>query len=265
MPLLINLPFAGFYETKWSGELDSIEEREAEYFETERQQEDGVPKDLRLSAAEYGELRFKHTDYGVAHAHIAREYVEYFDSRMSELFGFKLRLKFESMSSPRYYNFETDRLFAYISKATAKRLFKLSKEDKHEKLSATIKERFTSYDGFRSHYSNDLAEWLEKPLDAWDHNELGTLLIACMALWSNKADDSDEWEWELYYSMCESNVFDTALDNAVNWSKLEEEIGELRREKLEELRADNPDYEIPYRCPETLDLFKHYKPGSLPA
>lgn len=47
----------------------------------------------------------------------------------------------------------------------------------------------------------------------------------------------------------------TSFSNAVDWEALDAEAKELRDEKLEELRSDDPEYEPPYRCQHTEDLF----------
>ena len=80
------------------------------------------------------------------------------------------------MTSPKYYNFETDRVFAYMPETTFKHILA---NYKTETLKKRIEDKFTSYDGFWSHYSNDLDTWLEdEPIEDWDHNQLATLFEA---------------------------------------------------------------------------------------
>jgi hypothetical protein len=257
--LSINLPFEGFYESRYSGEVDNIEEREAEYFEEYRQAEEGVPPELRLDGQQYCEILSRHTTYSLAYEAIARDYVESFDIAASEEIGLargrRLGLTFEEMTSPREYNFQTDRIFARIPVATVEALFTLSKRRKHARLAEVIRERFTSYDGFLSHYSNELADWLRKPVTEWDHNELGTLLIASLPF-----DERGEWrdfEWRVFEIVIDDEAIYNAWSNAVDWSAVEKAIAEWRADKLEELRAENPDLPEPvYRCAETPDLFE---------
>lgn len=245
--LIINLPFAGFYESKYSGELDHIEERDAEWREEEEREK--FAPELRLDASEYAEIYMRHTNYRAAYQHIAREFVASFDMTASEELGLPLRLQYESMDSPREYNFTTDRVYAHIPLAVVRRLFARSKAEKHVRLAATIRDRFTSYDGFLSGYSNSLDTWLAKRLSDWDHNELGTLLIALL-------DDCDALDWRVWEHMSEANDFDTARDNAVDWAKVDADIAELRQDKENELRAEDPDYVAPpVRCSETVDMF----------
>lgn len=253
MPVLLKLPFAGFYESLWSSEVDHIAQSFAEYREVEERNERAP--ELRLDASEFSDILFRVTNYSAAYEHLARAYVESFDIAASRELGFKLNLKFESMTSPRFYNFETDRVFAYTSWRAIRAMLKASKAEKHETLARVIKERFTSYDGFLSHYSNDLARWLEKPLRDWDHNELETLLLAAIEL---SGADVREVEGRAYDISVESNDFDTAHDSAVDWQKFEAEVAELRADKEAEARKLDPDYVAPVeRCPFTLDLFRN--------
>jgi hypothetical protein len=66
-------------------------------------------------------------------------------------------------------------------------------------LSRAIKEQFTSRSGFTSLYSNDVLEWIVKPLDKWDHNEIGTL-FECIILQAGKEGDFD---MDMYYRLSE--------------------------------------------------------------
>lgn len=247
--VIINLPFAGFYETIYSSEIDTAQDQDAEHLA--EQEESKQPPELRLSKEEISELFFKFTDYRVAYRHVAREYVEAFSAVAKSDADLRLDLQYESMDSPREYNFKTDRVYAHISWGTVLRLFALSKRDNHAKLAATIRERFTSYDGFHSFYDNSLQTWLDKPLAEWDHNELCTLLIAVLP--SDFADDSD---LSIYYLTVEGETGYNALQEAVDWPAFEKACEELREEKAAEARAQDPDFvAAPPRCSETIDMF----------
>lgn len=242
--LIIQIPFSGFYESKWSGEVDGVEERETEYYESDRQAEDGVPPELRLTASEYFDILFQHTDYGAAYQKIARDYVYGFNQWLKGETDLDLGLTFESMSSPREYNFVTDRVFAHISPTSVKALFDRSVADNHERLRETIKERHTSRSGFCSYYSNDPDTWLGRDVLTWDHNEIETLLLAVMP-------EDEEWEWSIFEMLSEDCY--SAWSNAVDWPKVEAAIDDIREDKAKAI-AD-PDYKPLYRCPKTLDLF----------
>lgn len=247
----IKIPFCGLYESPLSHELDYVEEREAEWL-AERQEEDGIAHELRLEASDFGEILFDVTDYSLAHEAIARDYAETFGHKADVVFGFKAGFEFEEMTSPRFYNFETDRLFCRVPFATVERFFAISEAEGHKTLARVIRQRHTSYDGFISFYRNELAEWLEKPLEDWDHNELETLLLAALEIVHGDAEDFCR---EVEEVMVEGDGFYYVLQNAVDWGRFDERVKDRRDELEAELRADDAEWVPPYRCPETLDLF----------
>lgn len=235
--LSFNIPFQGFYESLYSSEVDHEQERWIEYELTER--EDGElshPEEIRLNESEYAELFWDHAQYSIAYSHIARAYIDAFSYWAGEKLGFPLPLAFEEMTSPREYNFETDRLFAKVPGETIARLWAMSKADNHKRLSAMIRERFTSYDGFRSFYPNDLESWLEKPLGDWDHNELGTLLRACLRI---SGVVSRDWEMEVFYITMDGETGYHAFESCVDWQAFEKARDELRADKLAAFKEEH--------------------------
>lgn len=252
----VNIPFDGFYNSRWSEALDNEEEQWAEYEGEYREEENGIPPELRLTASEYGELAFKHSNHSAAYERVAKWYAEAFDGAVSDLIGFKLKMKFEAMTSPREYNFSTDRIFCDIPYSSVVKMFRLHLKDSLQTLGKTICERHTSYDGFHSWYDNEITDWLEKPLADWDHNELGTLLVATLALFLKTRGDKEDFESAVEDSiLSDSGAYD-AWSDCVNWKALEAEIEEMREEKAEEIRCDDPDYVPPApRCLHTIDMF----------
>jgi len=194
--MLINIPFAGFYNSWYSAELDAVQERFVEY---EVEKNPGLDPDIP------NEALWHCADYGKAYDHIARAYVDQFNQYILDEYEIDLGLKFESMQSPREYNFETDRIFCEISEENVR---KLRSAVSDPALRHAIKERFTSRSGFIFSYPNRLEDW--PPLEQWDHNELGTLLVALL-------DDTEDWDWKIWERMQDRNVFDVAFDNCVNW------------------------------------------------
>lgn len=307
--LTVNLPFfPGFYDSWLSGEIDNEESRWCEDVATESDHETDEmrqPEALRLDSGELAELLLRHTEYSKAYEKVAQWYVEAFDGIMGEALGFtvkatrqrynfetstmepeeyrrpSIRATFESMDSPREYNFTTDRVYANIPLAMMKVFFNMSKRENHATLAAVIGERHTSRDGFISYYANDVAEWLAKPLTDWDHNELGSLLVAAMRMAG--VDLESDWE-ELYYAVYGDDSAYQAWESAVDWPAFEAARLEKRAEKLAEwcesdldsasawrdkrpaefaalLALDESafaDFEFPepaYRCTETPDMF----------
>lgn len=83
-------------------------------------------------------------------------------------------LEFEELTSPREYNFTTDKIFARISPEQVQWLFNNTDTPV---LRQHITDKHSSRDGFISFYPNTLEEWPANVLD-WDEIQLGTLLEA---------------------------------------------------------------------------------------
>ena len=216
--MLTTLPFSGFYNSEWSDELDSVENN---FIENEAENDDS------LDESEISSIVDKCRQYGTQMQYVAQEYVDYFNEKFKGEFGIDLGLRFESLKSPREYNFSTDIIYAYIDEEVVRRLLD-DLED--SKLADMIRERFTSCDGFISFYPNRIEEWKEKPLEEWDYNEVGTILEAYGA-------QGEDFEWGVYYERCERHVLDTALDKGMDWGEYRGLCDE-RRKEIEEERAE---------------------------
>ena len=131
---------------------------------------------------------------------IAEHYTDlYIDALNERLEGFTLKAKFNLLTSPREYNFETDRIFIDIERDHAIDFIKYIIKNHKKELENKIKERFTSRSGFWSHYKNGLDLWTQD-YSEWDHNQIGT----CFELF-----DFDELNF--YESLSE-----TIMDNLGN-------------------------------------------------
>ncbi len=164
--ILTSIPFAGFYETCFSElaeyELNDCLENSNNLTKKEKE--------------ELCELVYDVQDFSSVRLDIAQEYAMAFNELFKNETGFELGLEFESMQSPREYNFETDRIFCFISPDKVKKLYQ---ETDKKILNDIIKERFTSRSGFISNYENSLEEWIVKKTPKfWDHNQIETLIIA---------------------------------------------------------------------------------------
>jgi hypothetical protein len=120
------------------------------------------------------EKLFSEVDWSGVHEKYARLYADLWATILCKYTKEKITFEFDALTSPREYNFQTDRIFLRLSTADAEKLCKLVD---HAVLAEVAKERFTSYDGFISHYSPRPEDWSEDVAE-WDHNQLGTLLIA---------------------------------------------------------------------------------------
>ena len=127
---------------------------------------------------------------------IAEHYTDlYIDALNERLEGFTLKAKFNLLTSPREYNFETDRIFIDIERDHAIDFIKYIIKNHKKELEKKIQDRFTSRSGFWSHYKNGLDLWT-KDYSEWDHNQIGT----CFELF-----DFDELNF--YESLSETIMF----------------------------------------------------------
>lgn len=207
--MLTTLPFQGFYESWFSQAIDHEEELNIEY----------LAEEYKTTTQIIADALWKATDYSKAYLYVAEQYAVAFNEYIKEEFDLDLDLKFESLQSPREYNFETDRIFCEITEENVRKLRSAVPDDE---LRLAIKTRFTSRSGFISSYPNDLDDW-NTDLTTWDHNEVGTLFVALLG-------EGGDFERDIYESMSDRNVFDTAFDRAVDWKKFEEFV-EIEKEE----------------------------------
>lgn len=152
--ILVELPFSGFYESLHNDQIDRAMQ---DLF----MNDDCTVDDEKLDQALYS------TNFEP----IRNDYAQAYVKRFSELVGYDL--EFESLTSPKFYNYSTDRIFAYIDKLD---LYKAFQSITLDQLSDAIKEVGTSGSGYHAHYSPDLHEWLETPIHNWEACQLEIIL-----------------------------------------------------------------------------------------
>ena len=172
--MLTTTPFSGFYYSLHDSALDSA-------LESIFSDDNGKKRDSIFYAAQDA------TDWRMVQNRYAAEYAAVFAHE------FKLPMQFESMESPREYNFSTDIIYCTVSAENAAWLF-----DTCDKalLNKIARETFTSRYGFASFYDPDFTYWGD--ILAWDHNQLGALIRAHV---TEQNPDFDAWaEFELMES-----------------------------------------------------------------
>lgn len=159
MKLSTLIPFAGFYSTWHDAEFDQAMKM---MFDIEG-----------CGAAYAGPLQqrfFDTINWQGAQTEYAKAYCE----NLAAALGLTVCV-FEEMSSPREYNFTTDRLFCELDANELKTLF--ARVDVRAMLDTVAAYMFTSRSGFISSYSPDVTSW-GNDLAQWDHNQRGALLKA---------------------------------------------------------------------------------------
>jgi len=215
MQLLMTIPFAGFYYSIW----DQAMEREIEDEANDLIQHDG-----RFVGADIEDVEQavrEQVDWNEARTTIARHYADAFGKCVRRRLGMTdedFRWEFESLRSPREYNFRTDRIFV---KASCQVVRGMGHQTDAGILERLVKDRFTTRSGFISHYSNKLNEWLFKPSLTWDHNQLGTLLLAWL---DTRGVDAEALERDIKEGMEQQGVIADAipLDDDAVYARLAE-------------------------------------------
>lgn len=182
------IPFSGFYE---SVHLSLIESAIESMFS------DDSGGSLGLENAFNDLCDFRKVFYSYAQC-----YAENFSV------AFKIpSLKFETLESPREYNFTTDRVFCKISMEDVKAIYeRLSNTEGRKVFEDVAKSMFTSRSGFYSFYSPDVEDWGD--IEDWDANQIGCMLHALASYDTGK--DYDSWE---EYALMEDMQSNGYIDN----------------------------------------------------
>ena len=141
------IPFDGFYESFISADIDHQIGQQIEW--------DCDIYDLNESEEEilYNNYLTVNTSY--FYNSIAKDYTNFYIEILNRrLKGFTLKAEYNLLTSPREYNFETDRIFIDIEKNHAIDFIKYIIKNYKKELEKKIKDRFTSRSGFNSFYKN---------------------------------------------------------------------------------------------------------------
>ena len=160
------IPFDGFYESFISDDIDHQIGQQIEW---------GTDiYDLNEDEQQVLEDSYLSVNRKYFYNQIAEDYTNFYIDALNErLKGFTLNAKFQLLTSPREYNFETDRIFIEIEENHAIDFIKYIIKNYKKELKEKIEDRFTSRSGFNSFYKNSLDLW-PKDYSEWDHNQIGT-------------------------------------------------------------------------------------------
>lgn len=147
----IQLPFSGFYHSIHDMYIDNHIEYELEYLESELGYTDeqlDVIKD-----------RFYMMDYAPIRKVICEHYIQAYNAVFYDEYHIHLDLEYSQLISPRFYNFETDRLYALIDESIYNEVSALINS---EDFKAMLKDKFKPQSGFMPFQST---------LDAIENND----------------------------------------------------------------------------------------------
>lgn len=133
----IQLPFSGFYQSMHDYYIDNFIEHEVEYLESELGYTDDQIEVIKD--------RFYMMDYSPIRKAICEHYINAFNAVFYDEYNIHLDLEYSKLISPRFYNFETDRLYALIDESIYNEVAALiNKKDFKE----MIEDRYSKRDGF---------------------------------------------------------------------------------------------------------------------
>lgn len=183
-----NLPFfPGFYESVFENSDGVCYEMEdyVDYHSNE------CGEDISIDDVDF--------DYKGYETAVSEAYVEVFNNLSP---AFVENIVYKGITSPKYYNFSTDKVDAEITLVDTWREDMLKfLEDNKDFLSNQIKKDWTSYDGFMSFMSNDYDDWVkELSNDEPDERYLITIIGYAMVVEHGSADSLKD---DLYMSTLE--------------------------------------------------------------
>lgn len=173
---LTTIPFSGTYNT---------------YFDPWEH----CPTDGQGSHVDDGNVPFgAYIDY------LGKVYTEAMNRHIKDLGVMNICLEFDGTSSPREYNFETDRIFANVSEGDVEKLRIYAHENKAE-FQQYLNRHHKSRDGFSSWYPYQLDEWMAFTTDELDHNHVGSYLGFFIE--NSYDDDYGDLSFEMYEAVQE--------------------------------------------------------------
>ena len=196
------IPFDGFYESFISDDIDYQIGQQIEW--------DCDIYDLNVNEEKILWDSYLSVNRSYFYNQIAEDYTNFYIDNLNAKLnyaypnkGFTLKATYKCFTSPREYNFSTDRIFIEIEENHCIDFIKYIIKNYKKVLENKIKERFTSRDGFWSHYKNGLDLWTQD-YSEWDHNQIGT----CFELFDLEEED-------INYSLREY-LTETIMDNLGN-------------------------------------------------
>jgi hypothetical protein len=225
MKLSTKLPFAGFYNS-----IYSFDDYESEYI----RENYSIHSDV--SDSELTDLLSQNENINKYENEVSKAYADSFFDYLSELLETDIKpdFEFEQKTSPKYYNFETDKIYCKVSIKYLQCIIDKIGIDAIQKQSES---ELKSRSGFISFYDYDIGTWGD--LETWDYNQTSIILNAAI---NTLLDYPNDLDLTLYYAIGESIY--NAWNNCVNWAKFESDIDELNNEKkLENGEIDElPEY-----------------------
>jgi hypothetical protein len=194
--------FSGFYNTIWEFDSENI-------------------VDDCYNTVPYNKMEIHHQDW-------EKDCCNHVISEINhQLSDFSLNMRFESISSPREYNFSNDSCNV-VADVDEKAISTYIYENKSA-FEDYLRKNYTSYDGFWSSFSNNFSDWEEdtKKFKDYSNNDhyLGAILqFICEEIGLNESDFRDSFNG---YEECYTTLLPKTWEDVDVITAFEERIDEL--------------------------------------
>ena len=207
----IELPFWGFYESLHDSLIDDAIRQ---YFMDDN---GDVPEGVEDTIWDTD------VDYDAIQKEYCEKFVYEMASELSYPGKYSVDLEFADLTSPRFYDYSSDRLFVTIpSDQLALIREEVEGYDQGERWRNRVKEQFTSYDGFSSNYPSGIEaeEWTREEWDQCQYMPLMDLYL--------KEHIGEDWQTDLLDDIAvnEFASVDTAVDKIYETIKAKENDNE---------------------------------------
>ena len=131
---LVKIPFSGFYSSIHDGIIDSALDSMSECYADSEKADDIILDVLNIN--HYDKIREE----------LSKVFVESINELYRYEYDIKLNLEFDSLKSPRFYNYTTDEIYCYIDNGKINELIALL--DNENDFIEVLKDKYQSCDGF---------------------------------------------------------------------------------------------------------------------
>ena len=201
--------FSGFYNTFWQFQDDDI-------LYSINQDRDNIG----LSPIEWDCLEFNYPEYEI-------DTVQGVILELNDILSAYVdKIEFQKIQSPKTYNFKNDSVDVLITPKIDK--IKSFIYANMEDFKLYLKNRYTSYDGFLSHYSNNVEDWKEYTDNFTDYggsgHYLGSVLeficqknnIEELDIYYHVKENISEWEYITNYELCNNSLSCSKCNKLIN-------------------------------------------------
>ena len=176
--------FNGFYNTLFEDILDNAVNDAIEWYNEDNN-----------TSLNYDDFNFNFT---IIKNEICKDAVSKIEEKLNEI-GINCTINFETLVSPREYNFSNDSINIEINFKKFSRVIEIL-EQNFDSFTQYIKDNYTSRDGFISNYSSYASDWMED-LRENAENEAHKVGAALDFILQEIEEYKDE---NLYFDLCEN-------------------------------------------------------------